>query len=121
MPNAKNPPQKSSPPSREFMQAVLHAGSISVDCELCDRTHFVNDEKAGDFEEGELERLRENYRQNPDKYVSHNGPEMISYGYLAGKQVVDGCPPVIWHRNMKDFIGMIDMLLHLTLKQELQK
>lgn len=55
-------------PSPEFEQAFCHGGSIVVEC-ACGRTHFCDNERAGDFEEGELESLREKMHKNPDRVL----------------------------------------------------
>ena len=77
-------------PSDEFMEAVCNAGSISVDCELCGRTHFTTLE-ASSFEEGELEDLIKKHEKDPDKYIMSDCSS-ISFGYLDEKQVVFDCP-----------------------------
>jgi hypothetical protein len=76
-------------PSEAFERAVDNSGAIVATCELCDRTHFVSQ---GDFEDGELEELREKARLAPDKYIEDGRYDMLDIGYLDGKQVVLGCP-----------------------------
>jgi len=78
------------PPSDDFMDAVTSGGSIVADCELCGRTVFEDDERAGDWELGELERLRENADKEPDKYVGFTD-RSVGTGHIDGKQVVTNC------------------------------
>ena len=77
------------PASEAFMRAVCNTGSICIDCEFCNRTHFVS---YGDFDRGELDDLRSRALQSPDKYIEHGDCDYISWGYLEGKQIVWGCP-----------------------------
>ena len=67
---SKKPKKEYMPPSEDFITAVTGGGSIVTDCDLCGRTCFEDSEYAGDWEEGELERLRENADKQPDKYVA---------------------------------------------------
>ncbi len=79
-------------PSEEFKLAVRVAGSISIDCELCGRTHFT-DYSPNDFEEeGELKELMRRHKRNPDKYVLYTNIDSIEWGYIDGKQAVIDCP-----------------------------
>ena len=83
--------QKLPEPSPEFEMAVGHAGTASILCELCGRTNFCE----GDwqhFEEGELEKLRQNAEEKPDEYFEHVDCDSISWGTIDGKQAVIGCP-----------------------------
>ena len=73
-----------------FMDCLVSSGSIVIDCELCGRTHFADDEMAGTWEEGELEELRKKQLEDPNKYIGHN--DSVSWGNFSGYQVVDGCP-----------------------------
>lgn len=77
-------------PSELFLSAIRSAGSIVIDCELCGRTHFGDGR--GDYEEGEYERLLAKAKTEPDKYIQHHDDDMVSYGYLQGKQAVLDCP-----------------------------
>lgn len=78
-------------PSEEFWGSVIHAGANVIDCGFCGRTHFVGLDSGLDFEDGELEELTEQNKQNPDKYIFHNEVS-VPWGYLDGKQAVYGCP-----------------------------
>jgi len=89
----KNPAaQKQLPePSQEFMDAVTHASSGVNDCQLCGRTHFITCNGGFDWEDGIQENLMEKARREPDKYIAHS-EDSIRWGYIDGKQVVEGCP-----------------------------
>lgn len=75
--------------SEHFWDAFINAGSLVIECEFCERTHFAYE---GDYEEGELERLEENAKKNPAKYEEHFDRDMVSWGYFNGKQAVYNCP-----------------------------
>ena len=75
-------------PSAEFKQAITSMGSLVVICEFCGITHYSSME--GDFEDGELELLEANHKENPDMYVDHLD-EYARCGYLEGKQYVIDC------------------------------
>jgi len=85
----KNNSQK---PSKEFEEAIIHSGSILIDCHLCGRTHFGDNEDAliEDLGEKEYKELLKDSKKNPDKYVQHD-TEMVSWGNVNGKQAVLGC------------------------------
>lgn len=62
-------------------------------CEACERTYFVTSSGRGDYEEGELDRLRERAEIDPNAWV-----EVPDFGYVStmrlpttGKTVVVGC------------------------------
>lgn len=78
-------------PSSEFERAFSSSGSIVVICEFCGRTHFCNREDAGDFEPGEIERLREENRKNPDKVMGWDCTS-ISRIEIDGKEAAECCP-----------------------------
>ena len=78
-------------PSEEFEDAVMHAGSLVVDCTLCGRTHFATDE-TGNYEKGEFEDLRAKALVEPTKYVEHGTEASVGWGGLDGGQAVIGCP-----------------------------
>lgn len=89
-------PEKYKPlpePSEEFKLAVRHAGSISVDCELCGRIHFGNDENALEesYGKGYYQKLLRNNKKDPDKYVYHADEDMVPWGRIDGKQAVIDC------------------------------
>jgi len=50
----KKPEQILPEPSQEFIDAITSTGSISVDYQLCKRTHFLNDENEGNWKKGLL-------------------------------------------------------------------
>jgi len=77
--------------TEDFEDAVRHAGSLVVTCELCDRTHFATMEE-GTFDRGELEDLRAKAAKEPDKYIEDPSYDSISWGTLDGRQAVIGCP-----------------------------
>ena len=83
-------PVEKDAPSEEFELAFGGSGSIVIDCEFCNRTHFAP-EGGLDWEEGELETLLAKNKINPDQTVACEY-DMVSWGYLAGKQYVHGCP-----------------------------
>lgn len=91
---------KQEPPSEEFWDAVISAGSIVVNCEFCDRVHFVSE---GEFDEGELEGLREKAKKHPEKYIENGTTDSIRWGYIDGKQAVYDCP-CNGARRFEDFI-----------------
>ena len=78
-------------PSDDFQDAVTGGGSIVADCGLCGRTVFEDDRHAGDWEEGELEGLRDKTEKEPDKYVGF-GARSVGTGYINNIQVVTNCP-----------------------------
>ena len=76
--------------SEQFLTALISAGSICVDCELCGRTHFAS-ATPGWFEDGELERLQAKAKEQPDKYIEHEGTDTVHWGFILSKQVVADC------------------------------
>ena len=75
--------------SDEFVEAFRAGiGGIRGTCQLCDRECFENDEGAGDWEVGELERLRERAKID-EKFVAMDN---VSLGRIDGKEFVMGCP-----------------------------
>ncbi len=80
---------KQLPPlSDEFKEAMCEMSSLSVDCQLCGRTHFT-DAEPHHFDEGELEQLMRQYEEDPDKYVLHD--DTVKWGTIDGKQAVIDC------------------------------
>ncbi len=77
------------PATHTFWDAVCRAGTITVECGFCGRTHFVSN---GDYDDGELERLREQAEAAPDKFIEHTECDYISCGQLDGVTAVHGCP-----------------------------
>jgi hypothetical protein len=76
------------PPSLEFIEALSGGGHMVADCELCGRVCFEDSEIAGDWEEGELEKLREGVRTEPDKYIPMDSVHSVEIG---GKTGIVGC------------------------------
>jgi hypothetical protein len=98
--NKKLPVFSYEPASDDFMDAVRRGGGIVRECEACGRTCFEDDEHAGDWENGELERLRDNALKEPDRYVAMS---RVESGYLGGKEVVVNCP-CNFLKKYEDFI-----------------
>lgn len=73
-----------------FERSFTGGGGINMDCGFCGRHHFEDDEHAGDWEEGELERLRDMAGLMPDKYVAHQ--DGVMYSNVNGNTYVRGCP-----------------------------
>ena len=65
----------------------------TVTCQACGRTYFVTSSGHGDYEDGELELLREKAKANPDKFVEV--PDYSSVSFMNrphdGMEVVIGC------------------------------
>ena len=80
-------------PSEEFKLTIRHAGSISIDCDLCGRTHFGNDEYALEEDLGKrgYQKLMKQHKRHPDKYVYHPDEDMVPWGNINGKQAVIDC------------------------------
>ncbi len=75
-------------PSETFIQSLSHDGSPAHDCVLCGRVHFNSE---GEFmDEGELEKLQAQQKNNPEKYISHQGEVWL--GTFAGEKIVLDCP-----------------------------
>lgn len=91
---------KPLPPSDIFVDAVTDSSGIVSTCELCGRTLFEDDERAGGWEDGELERLRQRAKEEPDKVIPM---DTVRTGQIGGKHVVTNCP---CHglRGYEDFI-----------------
>lgn len=60
-------------------------------CEACGRTYFVTSAGHGDYEEGEIEALREKAQREPDKYIEVPDYSSVSAMHWNGKEVVIGC------------------------------
>jgi len=63
--------KKLSPPSEEFLDAIIYRGSNVIECEFCERVHFVDD-PTSDYEKGELDDLYNRNKENPDKVIFHD-------------------------------------------------
>jgi hypothetical protein len=94
--------KKLVPPSEEFWDAVIRAGSIVITCELCHREHFASGEP-GHFDAGELEGLLEKAKKHPDQYIEHASDDSVSWGLIDGKQAVYDCQCNL-ARKYEDFI-----------------
>lgn len=90
------------PPSYEFQEAFIYGGSIVAECEFCGRTHFCDREDAGDFGEGELERLRDERRKDPGKVMGWDCTG-LGRGIIDGREFVECCPCQTI-RRYEDFI-----------------
>lgn len=73
-------------PSLEMERAFTSGGGLTMQC-VCGRVHFHGDERAGDWEEGELERLREKSKTDADTISSG-----ASYADCNGQTFVIDCP-----------------------------
>lgn len=82
--------KKLEPPSELFERVLMSSGHLTVDCELCHRTHFAT-ASPGNYDEGELEGLRAKAKQHPDQYIEDAQNDGISAGTLSGIIVVLGC------------------------------
>ena len=65
-----------------------HCGGIVRDCS-CGITHFDTYNQGCDWEEGELEGLEENAKNNPDRYRGHD--HSIGTMEIGGHEIVFGC------------------------------
>lgn len=74
--------------SEAFANAFVRTSSIVSDC-FCGRTCFENDPSAGDWNEGELERLREMEKKEPDKFIPM---DHVGQAEIDGKTFIVGCP-----------------------------
>ena len=94
--------KKFQEPSEEFVDAFRAGiGGIRATCQLCGRECFEDDKSAGDWEEGELEKLRERAKID-DRVVPM---ERVSLGRIDGKEFVVGCPCLAENlRKYEDFI-----------------
>ena len=77
--------------SEEFWAAWPAGGHIVIDCG-CGRTHFADAESAGDWNEGELEELREKAKVDPEHYIAHGNHDSISECQIGGIVYVWDCP-----------------------------
>jgi len=69
-------------PSESFLYSLHTSGTSVADCQLCGRVYFA-EHNAG-YEEGELEKLKENAKKYPTKYIDVND-EFISIVSIGGK------------------------------------
>jgi hypothetical protein len=75
--------------SDTFFDTLSHDGSVCRECQ-CGRTHFAAYAEEC-FEPGELEKLRENAHQQPDKFLEYDG-SIVTAAFLNGKEYVYQCP-----------------------------
>ena len=82
-------PFSDKPPSDIFLNSIIFDNGFLQMCDFCGRTFFEDDEKAGDWEPGELEGLRQNAITDPDRYRGVARIRRITIGQKVG---VVGCP-----------------------------
>jgi hypothetical protein len=87
-------------PSEAFIGAVVHSGSMVINCEFCGRVHFGN---GLGMDGGELQALLTKAKAQPEKYHQHADVDMVSWGSIDGKQFVADCP-CNGARRLEDFI-----------------
>ncbi len=75
-------------PSDEFVHAWSTSGSIVVTC-CCGRTHFAS-YNAADFDEGELEGLKQKTQTDPEHYIEHTDDGYVTYLHI-GQGIVADC------------------------------
>jgi hypothetical protein len=81
------------PPSDEFNDAVRDSGTCcAVECGFCGRVHFVSGRGHGDYDTGELEKLQAKAKAEPEKYLEESLYDVISTGWIDGREAVIGCP-----------------------------
>lgn len=73
----------------EFWSAGACGGGIVRHCEKHDLVFFNDDERAGTWEEGELEKLREQAQANPKKYIALDGDAHTTF--FAGHEWLWDC------------------------------
>lgn len=74
-----------------FKSAFVNSGGLcDVECE-CGRIHFVSGRGHGDYNEGELDRLKRAAKIEPKKYIEHDLGESIDIAWLHGRQYVADC------------------------------
>jgi len=86
----KKKEEKLNPPTELFADMVCTGGGCVADCELCGRVHFDDCNSGYDWEDGELEGLRDKAEKDPAKYIRHTDTGVAS-GWIGGRQVVWGC------------------------------
>lgn len=75
--------------SEDFIEAIReNIGSIRGTCEFCGVTYF--DESAGHYDEGELEELKQQEKDQPDLFKEQDGG--VSFCRIEGLQYIMGCP-----------------------------
>lgn len=75
-----------------FQSALVNTDSNVATCDFCGTTYFGTWSGGRDYEEGELEELREFARDPKKKYVEWGDCDSVSQGTLDGQQFVYACP-----------------------------
>ncbi len=76
------------PASDLIEDLVCGYGTPVNNCEHCGRVHY---DSTGEFmEPGELAELKRHAKEEPEKYIPHDGT--VHWGWACGKQTVIGCP-----------------------------
>ena len=84
-------PKPEAEASDAFWDSFCGVGSLVQKC-VCGRTHFSGLDRAGDWEEGEREKLLKLVEEKPDRYfVDYQNDSMCWIDFGAGP-VVWGCP-----------------------------
>lgn len=79
-------------PTALFAKHFVRSSCLcSVECG-CGRVHFVTARGHGDYNEGELDRLKELAEAKPDKYIACENFDHIDVVYLSGDCTVVDCP-----------------------------
>jgi hypothetical protein len=74
--------------SEDWWRCFCDCGSIVSTC-ACGRVLFANSEDAGDWEDGELEGLRQKWEEKPDAVIGMNDSDTVSVSRLG---LIWGCP-----------------------------
>jgi len=77
-------------PSDEFMRTICGFSTAIVECELCGTVHVAPDSDL-DFDEKEMRELVDAADVDDGNPTQVHDGDGVSWGYLDGKQVVDGC------------------------------
>ncbi len=67
------------------------ATCCSIKCDNCGRTYFVTSPGHGDYEDGELGKLRSRAAKEPERFIEVPDYSSVSFVHWAGKQLVIGC------------------------------
>ena len=68
---------------------------------VCGRINFDSSDNGWDWDQGELEELEKNQKNNPDKYIEHDGS--VGTMVVSGNEIVCGC--ICEHaKKSEDFI-----------------
>lgn len=77
--------------SRFYLSFSRGGTCCSDTCEACGRTYFITSQGHGDYNEGELESLREKAAAEPDKYIEVPDFSSVSSAQLGSQRVIVGC------------------------------